>query len=109
MQAMRLRERLCHEQLDALRTVDLLATPTSPKPAPTFTVTWDTTAGFPRNNTSPLNLSGLPSLALPDGFSAAGLPISLPLTGRPFGEATVLRAGHAYEQATDWHRRRPPV
>jgi aspartyl-tRNA(Asn)/glutamyl-tRNA(Gln) amidotransferase subunit A len=109
VQATRLRERLRHEMLEVLDTVDLLATPTSPKPAPTFATMWDPTLGFPRSNTPPFNVSGLPSLALPDGFSSAGLPISLQLTGRPFDEATVLRAGHAYEQATDWHRRRPPV
>jgi len=97
------------EMLDLLGTVDLLATPTSPKPAPTFQLMWDTTLGFPRSNTPPFNLSGLPALALPDGFSSTGLPISLQLTGRPFDEATVLRAGHAYQQSTDWHRRRPPV
>ena len=109
VQAMRLRERLRHEMLDVLRTVDLLATPTSPKPAPTFATMWDTSLGFPRSNTPPFNLSGLPALALPCGFAAAGLPLSLQLAGRPFDEATVLRAGHAYQQATDWHRRRPPV
>jgi aspartyl-tRNA(Asn)/glutamyl-tRNA(Gln) amidotransferase subunit A len=109
VQAMRLRERLRREMLDVLRTVDLLATPTSPKPAPTFAAAWDTSLGFPRSNTPPFNLSGLPALALPCGFSTAGLPLSLQLAGRPFDEATVLRAGHAYQQATDWHRRRPPV
>ncbi|MBI2205743.1 MAG: Asp-tRNA(Asn)/Glu-tRNA(Gln) amidotransferase subunit GatA [Candidatus Rokubacteria bacterium] len=109
VQAMRLRERLRGEMLDVLRTVDVIATPTSPKPAPTFTQMWDTRVGFPRSNMPPFNLSGLPALALPCGFSSAGLPISLQLAGRPFEEATVLRAGHAYEQATEWHRRRPPV
>jgi aspartyl-tRNA(Asn)/glutamyl-tRNA(Gln) amidotransferase subunit A len=109
VQAMRLRERLRHEMLDVLRTVDLLATPTSPKPAPTFATMWDPTLGFPRSNTPPFNLSGLPALALPCGFSRAGLPLSLQLAGRPFDETTVLRAGHAYERATEWHRRRPPV
>jgi aspartyl-tRNA(Asn)/glutamyl-tRNA(Gln) amidotransferase subunit A len=57
----------------------------------------------------PFNLAGLPALALPCGFSGETLPLSLQLAGRPFDEATVLRAGHAYQQATDWHRRRPPV
>ena len=109
VQAMRLRERLRHEMLDVLRTVDLLATPTSPKPAPTFATMWDTSLGFPRSNTPPFNLSGLPALALPCGSASAGLPLSLQLAGRAFEEATVLRAGHAYQQATDWHRRRPPV
>jgi aspartyl-tRNA(Asn)/glutamyl-tRNA(Gln) amidotransferase subunit A len=107
VQAMRLRERLRREMLDALRTVDLFATPTSPRPAPTFEMMWDTTIGFPRSNTPPFNLSGLPALALPCGFSTGGLPISLQIAGRPFDEVTVLRAGHAYEQATEWHHRRP--
>ena len=109
VQAMRLRERLRQSMLDALQTVDLFATPTSPKPAPTFEQMYDLTVGFPRSNTPPFNLSGLPTLALPNGFSSDGLPISLQLTGRPFDEATVLRVGHAYERATDWHTRRPPV
>ncbi len=109
VQAMRLRERLRNEMLDVLRTVDLLATPTSPKPAPTFAAMWDTSLGFPRSNTPPFNLGGLPALALPCGFATAGLPLSVQLAGRPFDEATVLCAGHAYQQATDWHRRRPPV
>ena len=109
VQAMRLRERLRNEMLGVLRSVDLLATPTSPKPAPTFAAMWDVSLGFPRSNTPPFNLSGLPALALPSGFAKAGLPLSLQLAGRPFDEATVLRAGHAYQQTTDWHRRRPAV
>jgi aspartyl-tRNA(Asn)/glutamyl-tRNA(Gln) amidotransferase subunit A len=108
VQAMRLRERLRREMLDVLETVDLLATPTSPKPAPTFATAYDTSVGFPRTNMPPFNLSGLPALALPCGFTSGGLPISLQLAGRPFDEATVLRAGHAYEQATEWHTRRAP-
>jgi Asp-tRNA(Asn)/Glu-tRNA(Gln) amidotransferase A subunit family amidase len=58
---------------------------------------------------SPFNITGLPTLALPTGFSSTGLPLSFQISGRPFDEATVLRAGHAYQRATDWHRRRPPV
>jgi len=48
-------------------------------------------------------------MAVPCGFSAAGLPLSLQIIGRRFEDATVLRVGHAYEQSTDWHRRRPPL
>jgi aspartyl-tRNA(Asn)/glutamyl-tRNA(Gln) amidotransferase subunit A len=109
VQAMRLRERLRRELLDVLKDVDVLATPTSATVASTFTQAWDITAGFPRNYTSPFNISGLPALALPCGFSGDGLPISLQLAGRPFDEATVLRVAHAYERATGWHTRRPPV
>jgi len=52
------------------------------------------------------NVFGGPSLELPNGYSD-GLPLGMQLIGRPFDEATVLRAGHAYQQATDWHARRP--
>ena len=55
-----------------------------------------------------VNLAGLPGLVVPCGFDTAGLPIGLQVIGRPFDEATVLRIGQTYEQATDWHRRHPP-
>jgi len=57
--------------------------------------------------TNPINLLGAPSISVPCGFTTAGLPFGLQLTGRWWDEATVLRAAHAYEQATDWHKRRP--
>ncbi len=59
--------------------------------------------------TVPANLAGLPALSLPCGFDRAGLPIGMQVIGRPFDESTVLRLGHAFEQATDWHRRRPGI
>jgi aspartyl-tRNA(Asn)/glutamyl-tRNA(Gln) amidotransferase subunit A len=59
--------------------------------------------------TRPFNGLGLPALSLPCGFSAAGPPLALQLVGRPFDEATVLRLGHAYQRATDWHTREPDL
>ena len=59
--------------------------------------------------TNPLNLLGGPSISVPCGFSPNGLPIGLQLAGRWWDEATVLRAAHAYEQATDWHTKRPSL
>jgi aspartyl-tRNA(Asn)/glutamyl-tRNA(Gln) amidotransferase subunit A len=109
VQAQRLRSRLCEDMHRALQEVDVLATPTAVGTAPSFATVYDPNFPFARSNMAPFNMSGLPALALPCGFGANGLPISLQLAGRPFDEATVLRAGHAYEQATDWHRRRPPV
>jgi aspartyl-tRNA(Asn)/glutamyl-tRNA(Gln) amidotransferase subunit A len=109
LQAQRVRARIARELTEALRDFDLLATPTMPKPAPTLQVAQDPNAGFPRNNMAPFNLAGLPSLAVPCGFTANGLPLSLQLSGRAFDEATVLRAGAAYERATAWHRRRPAL
>jgi aspartyl-tRNA(Asn)/glutamyl-tRNA(Gln) amidotransferase subunit A len=54
-----------------------------------------------------VNLAGLPGLVVPCGADRAGLPVGLQVIGRPFDEATVLRIGAAYEQASDWHRRNP--
>ena len=107
MQAQRLRARLCAEVADVMRTVDVLATPTAPKPATPFAAAHDPSFGFPRSNMPPFNMTGQPTLALPCGFSASGLPLSLQLAGRPFEEATVLQVGAAYERATDWHKRHP--
>lgn len=56
---------------------------------------------------APGNLTGLPALSVPCGFSAGGMPIGLQIIGRPFAEPTVLRVGAAYEAATDWSDRRP--
>ena len=59
--------------------------------------------------TTSANLAGLPALSVPCGVDDSGLPIGLQLIGRPFDETTVLTAGYAYEQATDWHRRSPRI
>ena len=116
LQALRLRARLAREfNEDVFAEVDLLVLPAIPEPAPTLA---DATAGegeaiaermgrFSRL-TRPWNGLGLPVLAMPGGFAASGLPLGIQIVGRPFDEAAVLRAGHAYERATDWHRRRPP-
>jgi aspartyl-tRNA(Asn)/glutamyl-tRNA(Gln) amidotransferase subunit A len=53
------------------------------------------------------NVIGIPALSFPCGFSASQLPIGLQLYGRPFGEAIMLQVAHAYQEATDWHTRRP--
>jgi aspartyl-tRNA(Asn)/glutamyl-tRNA(Gln) amidotransferase subunit A len=55
------------------------------------------------------NVTGQPVLALPNGFGRNGLPLGMQIVGRPFGESTILRVGHAYERATEWHARRPPL
>ena len=59
--------------------------------------------------TRPFNFTGHPACALPCGFTAEGLPLGLQIVGRPFDEATVLRAADAYQRVTDWHTRRPPL
>jgi aspartyl-tRNA(Asn)/glutamyl-tRNA(Gln) amidotransferase subunit A len=106
-QAQRLRSRLCQDMAAALTKVDVLVTPTTPGPAPAFDTVLNPDFPFARSNMAPFNMTGLPALAVPCGFTASGLPLSLQIAGRPFDEATTLRVGHAYEQATDWRRRRP--
>jgi aspartyl-tRNA(Asn)/glutamyl-tRNA(Gln) amidotransferase subunit A len=61
------------------------------------------------NLTSPFNCTGGPALALPCGFTPDGLPLSMQIAGRPFDDARVLAAGHAYEQACGWHTRHPKL
>jgi aspartyl-tRNA(Asn)/glutamyl-tRNA(Gln) amidotransferase subunit A len=109
VQAQRVRMQTCAEVADAMKTVDILATPTTLTPAPSFKASYDVSLGFPRSNMGPFNLTGQPTLALPCGVSKAGLPIGFQLSGRPWEETTVFRLGHAYQQATDWHTKRPPV
>jgi aspartyl-tRNA(Asn)/glutamyl-tRNA(Gln) amidotransferase subunit A len=60
-------------------------------------------------NTMPFNVLGIPAINVPCGFTRAGLPIGLQIIGPRLGESFVLALAHAYEQATEWHRREPPL
>jgi amidase len=57
--------------------------------------------------TMPFNMSGSPTIALPCGFTGAGTPLAFQFVGRDFEEEMLLRAGHTYQTATDWHRKHP--
>ena len=54
-----------------------------------------------------VNLAGLPGLVMPCGFDSKGMPVGAQLIGKPFGEQALLNAAHAYQQATDFHQKRP--
>lgn len=69
----------------------------------------DSVMGAMIRNTGPFNGAHLPALSVPCGFNGEGMPIGLQIVGRPFDEATVVQVGHAYEQATDWHLRKPAL
>ncbi len=58
--------------------------------------------------TLPINIAGIPAISIPGGF-ADGLPVGMQIIGKPFSEETLLRIAFAYEQATDWHKRKPPI
>ena len=105
--AQRVRQVITAEFLEALGDVDALVTPTTPYPA--HPVDTPAPEGDMRSLVRPVSLTGLPALALPCGFTRAGLPVSVQLIGRPWAEGTVLRIGHAYERAARWHTRRPPI
>jgi aspartyl-tRNA(Asn)/glutamyl-tRNA(Gln) amidotransferase subunit A len=101
---------------DLLEEVDLLAGPTEPVTAPLLLAdhvqagerSVGTTSALTQY-TRPYNITGFPAISIPCSFSTANMPMALQLCGRPFDEPMVLRAAHAYEQATDWHKRRPPL
>jgi aspartyl-tRNA(Asn)/glutamyl-tRNA(Gln) amidotransferase subunit A len=100
------REERCREFAAAIADVDALLTPTTQTAAiPIDQVDQSGTAAY---FTRAANYLGLCGLAVPNGFTAAGLPTSLQILCHPGDEATVLRIGWAYEQATDWKTRRPP-
>jgi aspartyl-tRNA(Asn)/glutamyl-tRNA(Gln) amidotransferase subunit A len=87
-------------------TVDLLITPTMPHTAQTLAKARDFDPGG-LQNTSPFDVLGLPTISVPCGFTNSGLPIGLQISGAPFAESTVLSLAHAYERATDWHKKHP--
>ncbi len=96
---------------EAFKTVDVIATPTAP------------TAAFKigEKSADPLqmylsdiftisvNLAGIPGMSLPCGFTRGNLPIGLQLLGRHFNEEAIIHAAYAYEQATEWHKRKPKI
>lgn len=114
--AQRARAFFTQEFTAALQGADVLVTPTTtvparpieedPAAAPAVSLAMSTEL---TRFTAPINLTGFPALSVPCGFTRGGLPVGLQIIGKPFDEGTVLRAGHAYEQATEWHTRRPPL
>ena len=116
LRAQQARTLLDRESRKLLDEVDLLAGPTEPVTAPEILSSRVMAGeqeigvvGALTQYTRPYNINGFPAISVPCGFSQSNMPIGLQLAGRPFDELTVLRAAHAYEQATDWHTRRPPL
>ena len=95
----------------ALREVDVIACPTTPTTAFRIGEKVNDPLSMYLSDvfTLSLNLAGMCGLSLPCGFDGAGLPIGLQLMAGAFHEETVLRAAYVYEQATDWHKRRPTL
>jgi aspartyl-tRNA(Asn)/glutamyl-tRNA(Gln) amidotransferase subunit A len=112
VQAQRLRPLIRQECADAFAAaggVDVLVTPTMPTTAPTF-AGYDADALMSSPGFTPIwNLTGLPAMSIPCGFSSEGLPIGMQLVGRPFDEPTVFKVADAYQQITNWHLTIPPI
>jgi aspartyl-tRNA(Asn)/glutamyl-tRNA(Gln) amidotransferase subunit A len=106
VQAMRVRRDLAIAMQQIFQTIDLMMLPTGEpagklEPMPHYSLFTDP------SYTTAFNVSGNPALSVCSGFAANGMPQSLQIVGRLFEDATVLRAGHAYEKATSWRNRRP--
>lgn len=115
--AVKLRQVLRQQILDALEKVDVLVMPTSSIPASPIPPkagigskqeVLDGLAGR-RSFTAPFNVANTPALSINCGFTSQQLPVGFQIAGKPFDEGTLFRVAHAYEQATDWHTRRPPI
>jgi aspartyl-tRNA(Asn)/glutamyl-tRNA(Gln) amidotransferase subunit A len=90
-----------------LESVDVLVTPTLPIPAAAISDPHADDILPAVRNTSPFDVNGWPAISLPCGFTSQGLPIGLQIIGPHGGESVVFQLAHAYEQATEWHKRRP--
>ncbi len=115
--AVKLRQVLRQQILDVLEKVDVLVMPTSSIPASPIPTkagigskqeVLDGLAGR-RSFTAPFNVANTPALSINCGFTSQNLPVGFQIAGKPFDEGTLFRVAHAYEQATDWHTRRPPI
>ena len=109
--AQAVRTLICEDFRAAFKDVDLIVTPVTPTPAFKLGEKSEDPLQMYLSDiyTISVNLAGLPAIAVPCGFSKAGLPIGVQLIGRPFEEETLLRAAHAYEQSTQWHLKRAIV
>ena len=121
IQAQRVRRLICQEFEQALEKVDVIIAPTVPVPAPTIEECTkgylerdgrripllDKRGNFLMLSTIPFNVTGLPSMSVPCGFSALGLPIGMQIVGGLFREETVIQVAHAYERNAGWYKRRP--
>lgn len=118
IEALTLRGRALAEFMDAVMSrVDALHCPVIPRPLPTL-AEMDPAGADPvqlakigtlPNLTRLFNYYGVPSLSVPCGFSANGLPVAFQVAARPFDEETLFAVAHAYQGVTDWHRRTPPA
>ena len=110
LKAQQVRTLIRREMDEAFQTLDVIVAPTSPSVAFRHGEKMDDPVQMYLNDvfTQPANIAGIPAISVPGGMSE-GLPVGLQLMAPYLGEATLLRAAHAYEQATEWHTLRPSL
>ena len=110
LKALKVRRLIRRDYDDAFREVDVIAGPVAPTPAFKIGERIDDPLAMYLFDlyTVGANLAGIAGISIPCGFSSAGLPIGLQLQAPPFEEERLLRAAHMFQQATDWHRAKPP-
>jgi aspartyl-tRNA(Asn)/glutamyl-tRNA(Gln) amidotransferase subunit A len=109
LKAQRVRTLIKRDFDEAFKSCDAIIAPTAPTTA--FKIgekTQDPLQMYLSDiYTISVNLAGLPALSLPCGFDSEGLPIGMQIIGKHFDESTILAIAYAYEQSTDWHKRKP--
>ncbi len=110
-QAQKVRTLIQRDFLQVFEQVDMIAAPVAPSTAFKFGDHTDDPLAMYLEDvfTLPANLAGVPGLAFPVGFDAAGLPLGMQLMGPHFGERQLFQVVHAYQQATDWHTKTPEL
>jgi aspartyl-tRNA(Asn)/glutamyl-tRNA(Gln) amidotransferase subunit A len=110
LKAQRVRRLIAQDFARAFAQCDVIAGPTTPTAAFAIGANADDPVAMYMNDifTVAANLTGMPAMSIPCGFTPAGLPVGLQLQGNHFAEARILNVAHRYQQATDWHRRAPP-
>jgi aspartyl-tRNA(Asn)/glutamyl-tRNA(Gln) amidotransferase subunit A len=121
--AQRVRRIICEEFHELVKKVQILVLPTVGFPVPTIAQCeegWleidgkkirrqDERGGADSLTCIPFNVTGFPAMSMPCGSAEAGTPIGMQIASGPFQEELIFSVAHAYEQATDWHQRRPPI
>ncbi len=110
LKAQKVRTLIRQEFDQAFERFDALVTPTSPTTPFKIGEKVDDPLQMYLSDvcTLPINIAGVPAISIPAGF-ANGLPIGMQIIGKPFSEETLLKIAHAYQQATEWHKRKPSI
>ena len=109
LQAQRVRTWARRDFAEVMKTVDFLVTPTMTQPAPAFEGYDPISTARGKSFTAPFNVTGLPAISVPCGFTESGLPIGMQIAGKPFDEPGVIQAAYTYQQYAGWHEVKPTI